>query len=334
MKSSSLNSMSSLIVVLLVVLIPLNLGLVPGRAQGRAQGNLTPIILIYTGVNDDYAEMLASLIKEDDGVEADVFVTADSEMISLGASLPNTMCIVVHADNAAEMAGLEESLLVFFEDGGGLIGMKDACYLPSAGELAAQVFPTFANFSVRETSPNGWARTYLRDESTEINSDLPESFELMSMGTYFSADGNGGYLQVPGDYAVLFRDQETSSPQVLVNENEKGGRSVAFPGTWVVSTSRIAVYYGNLVANENFAKLFTNSVNWAKGSTRFISLSEEWVGRLQEVEDQRLQLVEEAEERKRKESARKTYTLIGLWAMGLIASGLITRRIILSPDSE
>ena len=76
-----------------------------GEALGDA-GGLGPIILVYTGVNDAYGEILASLIRESDVMDVtgiEIFVTADPEMVSLGASLPNTACIVVNADNAAEI---------------------------------------------------------------------------------------------------------------------------------------------------------------------------------------------------------------------------------------
>ena len=321
--------------VLLYICLATSQGLFEeGGSQLRTQGgalNMTPIIIVYTGVNDDYGEMLASLIREEDVSGADVFVTADPELVSLGASLPNTVCIVVHADNAAEMTGLEESLSTYFIKGGGVIGMKDACYLSSSGDLATRVFPTYANFSVKETHPDKWARTYLRNEVKTINSDLPESFTVMSMGTYFSADIEGEYLEVPGEWSVLYRDSETSSPQVLAYETEGGGRSVAFPGIWVVSTSRLPVYYGNLVKNEDFAELFTNSVRWAGESSRYTRLSGEWSNRLEKVTESREKLVEEAEERMNTRSSRRTYTLLGLWTLGLVTSTLITWKLIIHP---
>jgi len=302
-----------------------------GSGLGESGVDLTPIIIIYTGVNDDYGEMLASLVREEDVLGAEVFVTADPELASLGASLPNTACIVVHADNAAEMTGLEESLSTYFLGGGGVVGLKDACFLPSSGELARRVFPTYANFSISETRPDGWARTYFRDDLTVINSGLPESFTVMTMGTYFSADAEGTYLEVLGDWSVLYRDGDTSSPQVIAYEGEGGGRSVAFPGTWVVSTSRLPVYYGNLVVNEDFAELFCNSVRWAAESSRYTRLSGEWSNRLVNVSESRERMVKEAEERIKAGSSKRTYTLLLLWALGLVASALIGWRLVMRP---
>jgi hypothetical protein len=331
-------------IMLLLFLVAMNpypagdwaMGQGAGEALGDA-GGLAPIILVYTGVNDEYGEILASLIRESDVMDVtgvEIFVTADPEMVSLGASLPNTACIVVNADNEAEMAGLEESLLTYFEDGGGLVGFKDACFLPSAGRLAVDVFPVFANHSVKETRPDMWTRVFVRDDVMEVNSGLQESFALMSMGTYFSADDGGGYLEVPGDWSVLYRDGETSSPQVVAYEGEGGGRSVAFPGIWVVGTPRLAIYYGNLAANEAFVTLFTRSVRWAMESGRYAEWSGQWSDRLRELDDGREELAGEAAERGRERSSRRIYTLVAAWGVGLLVSALVSWRFILSPGQE
>jgi hypothetical protein len=338
--ASSRNARIALLLVLLAVNPYPASNWASGQGTGDSLGDigrLSPIILVYTGVNYEYGEILASLIREsglEDVTGAEIFVTADPEMVSLGASLPNTACIVVNADNAAEMAGLEESLLTYFGDGGGLVGFKDACFLPSAGRLAVDVFPVFANHSVKETRPDMWSRVFVIDDVMEVNSGLPESFTLMSMGAYFSADDGGGYLEVPGDWSVLYRDGETSSPQVVAHEGDGGGRSVAFPGIWVVSTPRLAIYYGNLAANEAFVTLFTRSVRWAMEGGRFAAWSGEWPDRLKEVREAREELVEEAEERRGERSSSRIYLLVAAWGAGLMVCALVSWRFILSPVPE
>ncbi len=320
-----------LTVAALLILVAPTAGI--GLAAGLS--GQAPCILVYAGANVGYAEMLASLIRSDYRIKAEVLVASDPEVVSLMAALPTTQSMIIHADNAAEIAALEVSLLNYFRGGGGLIGMKDACYGSSAGRLATEVFPTHANVSVAETSPSRWARTYARRDEMEINSRLSERFQLFSMGTYFSGDRNGQYVEVPGEYVVLYTDQETGSPMVLINGNQAGGRSVAFPGIWVSGVSRLDTYYGKLVANEDFAKMFTNSVLWVQGATRFSDLMGTWNERLEEVEDHRLRLAEEALEGTRKESMRRTVILAGLWAAGLAASGIIVKKTILPrPDAR
>jgi hypothetical protein len=156
------------------------------------------------------------------------------------------------------------------------------------------------------------------------------------MGTYFSADDGGGYLEVPGDWSVLYRDGETSSPQVVAyeGEGEGGGRSVAFPGIWVVGTPRLAIYYGNLAANEAFVTLFTRSVRWAMESGRYAEWSGQWSDRLRELDDGREELAGEAAERGRERSSRRIYTLVAAWGVGLLVSALVSWRFILSPGQE
>ncbi len=299
-----------------------------------ADEGITPTILLYSGTDPGFANMLATLIEEDERIDSKTRVVTSPDIIGLATALPQTECVVIYSANKAEIGGLETNLLSFFEQGGGVVGMREVCFESSAGELATKVFPIFGNASVKQLNPSEFrARNYVADDTVgEINSGLPGSFPLLSMGTYFSGDSENMYVEVPGDYQVPYRDDETGSPLVATLQSEKGGRSVALPGIWVIPVSRVDVYYGNLVADENFVKLFTNSVLWAaKGSSRFGEVSQGLEEKIEEAKGKQEKLKEEAEKARRRERTQRTLILIAIWAVGLLASGLVIKKLILVP---
>lgn len=297
-------------------------------------GELKPVILVYTGNDPGFAEMLGDVIEADDAIASEVQVVETPDILSVAAALPQTECIIVYASNQAEMEGLEDPLIAFFEQGGGLIGMRDICYEPYAADLAVEVFPTHANDSVQQLSPRETrARTYVLEEDSEITSGLPEQFPLLSMGTYFSADSEGNYLEIRDvEYEVAYVDQETGSPLVLAYVNEHGGRSVALPGIWTIPNARVDIYYGNLLQDENFVNLFSNMVLWAaKGSSRFPGIQPDLQEKIEEAKGRADRLKEEAEEARRRENTRQLIFLVAIWAGGLLVCGVIIKKMILVP---
>ncbi len=292
-----------------------------------------PVVIIYTGGNTAFAEMLAALIEEDERIDSEIEIVSSAEVLIMASVLPTTECIVIHSAQETEVKGLAPSLTNFIRDGGGLVGMTEVCYEPSGQGLATTVFPIFGNASAHQKTPAvGRVRVCVKDQSTEINADLPETFPLVSMGTYYSADTEGNYVEVPGDYEVAYRDQEVGCPLVLTYETEGEGRSVSLPGIWVVSHPRVDVYFGNLVADENFVKLFTNSVYWAaKGSGRFPKVSQDLAQKIEDAKKSQDKIKEEAEKAKRRESTQRNIILAVVWGIGLVACGIIVWKIVLAP---
>jgi len=313
------------------------LALLALAVSARAETNVTPTILVYSGTDSGFAKMLAALIQQDDRIDAKVEVVTTPDVLSIATALPQTECVVVYISNRAEIEGLEAPLASFFEVGGGLVGMRDVCYKSTAGRLATDVFPIYGNKSVQQYSPREKrARTYIQSDVTEINKDVPESFELISMGTYYSSDAQGSYLKVPGDYSVLYKDNETGSPLVVAYQNEEGGRSVALPGIWIVSSPRVDIYYGHLVEDQNFARLFTNSVLWAaQGSSHFSNVKKDLSTKIEEAKTRQQRLKEQAEEAEKRQNLRRVLLLSGLWIVGLLTCGIIVKKLILAPiESE
>jgi len=292
-----------------------------------------PTIVIYTGADTVFAKMLANLTRQDSRIESDTRVVNSPDLLALATSLPSTECIIIYASNKNELEGLSSALTRFYQGGGAVIGLREACYQPSAGDLATLVFPTYANASRQQyASGQKRVRNYTKAQSTQINSDLPDEFPLVSAGFYFCAYADGTYAEVPGNYTVLFTDGETGAPIVLTQESPKGGRSVAFPGVWVISSPRVDVYYGRLVEDANFTRLFSNALLWAaKGSTHYSQVTQDLDTKLEIARSKQQKLIEQAEEARRRENTRRIIFLLVVWAAGLIACAVIVKKIVLAP---
>jgi len=292
-----------------------------------------PTVVIYTGVDTVFARMLANLTKKDSRIGSETRVVGSPDLLALAAALPGTECIVAYASNKNELEGLSSALTRFYQGGGAVIGLREICYQPSAGDLATLVFPTYANASRQQyASGQKRVRNYTKDQSAEINSDLPDEFPLVSAGFYLCAYANGTYAEVPGNYTVLYRDGETGAPIVLTQESPGGGRSVAFPGIWVISSTRVDVYYGRLLEDGNFTRLFSNALLWAaKGSTHYKEVSQDLDAKLEVARSKQQRLVEQAEKARRRENTRRIIFLLAVWAAGLLACAVIVRKIILAP---
>jgi hypothetical protein len=289
-----------------------------------------PVIMVYAAGDQVFGEMLADAIRSDSRIDSEVEVVPNPGLIMMATVLPTTECIVMYCNHKSQVTGLGPSLKVFIEEGGALVGMTETCYEPSAGEIATDIFPVYGNASVQEMKPG--RRTYVRDADLEICAGLPESFELISFGTYFPADEEGNYIEVPGDQRVAYRDQEIGSPLVTVYETGSGGRSVGLPGIWVVSNQRVDVYYGNLLADENFVKLLTNCVYWAaKGSSRFAEVGDDLSRKIEEAETLQDRLRKESEDAARKARMGRLVVLAIIWIIGLASCAIVAKRVVLSP---
>jgi len=301
-----------------------------------AESSVEPSIIVYSGTDSGFAEMLAQLILDDPRIDSQVRVVTSPDIIALASSLPQTECIIIYTANKVEIEGLESNLISYFEQGGGLVGMREICSTEAAGRLAMDVFPTYANGSATQLNPRETRiRVHVADDDTDINEGLPGNFPLLSMGTYFSADSENNYLPVSGDYMVPFRDEETGSPLVLAYENEQGGRSVAFPGVWVIPSERLDVYYGKLVAEPNFVKLFTNSVLWAaKGSTRFNEVQKDLDVKIEDAKGKQDRLRQEAEDARKREENQRLMMLIGIWVAGILVCAVVVKKLVLAPIED
>jgi hypothetical protein len=295
-----------------------------------------PTIVVYSGTDSGFAAILAELIENDTRINSQTRVVNSLDLITLATALPQTEAIIIYASSKAEIEGLDQALPSYFQQGGGLIGMREPCYVPSAPTLATEVFQVQANTSIRQLSPaEKRVRTYTTQENTEINDGLPQTFELLSMGTYYTGDAEGNYINIHQEYTIPYKDQGTGSPLVLTYQNQQGGRTTAMPGVWAIPSARLDVYYGKIAAQPDFARLFTNIVLWtAKGSTRYNQVQQDLDQKIQEVKTRKDRLQEEAEKARKKEQTQRLILLTTIWAAGLAACAIITKKIILTPITE
>ncbi len=297
--------------------------------------DLNPKIVVYGGTNQEFAEMLASVINNDTRIEAETLVASTPKGVSLATALPNLRCIVIFSDNAKDLSGFKSSLIPFFEEGGGLVGIKEICYIPSAEELAKSVFPIYGNATEKELSPRKTrTRTYVVEEETEITENLPDNFEILSMGTYYSANEEGEYVEIGGSKTVVYRDGEVGCPLVVTNQSEKGGRSVSLPGIMVVSVPRVDVYYGNIVQDEEFVTLFTNSVLWASGNARSQYMESDLSQRIEDADNRYEELKKAASESEKERNQSRLTMLLLVWALGIAFCGVVAWKIILPSPGE
>jgi hypothetical protein len=297
-----------------------------------AAADLEPVIVVYSGGTPELGELLASLIESDDRLDARVLIARSPGEVVLAAVTPATQCIVIYAEHKDYVSELDPALVPYFEEGGGLVGIMEPCYEPSAPGLATRVFPVFGNSSDRELSmKERRTRTYILEEASEIASGLPETFQILSIGTYLSADDEGKHVRVPGDYVVVYRDNATGCPLVIAHESHAGGRSVAFPGIMLAKVPRLDVYYGNLVLEEEFVKVFTNSVAWAAGNARIKRVEEGLAEAMVEQEDRIRQLLDEAEKTRRSKATGRMVGILLLWAGGLVSIGVVLKKLVLVP---
>jgi hypothetical protein len=295
-----------------------------------------PTIVVYSGSDSGFAEILAELIQNDTRINSQTRVVNSPDLITLATALPQTEAIILYTSSKVEIEGLDQALTSFLQQGGGLIGIREPCYTPSAPILATQVFPIQANTSIQQLNPREKrVRTYTTQQNTEINQDLPQTFELLSMGTYYTGDTEGNYINIHQQHTIPYKDQETGSPLLLTYENEQGGRTTAMPGIWAIPSERLDVYYGKIAAQPNFAKLFTNTVLWtAKGSTRYNQVQQDLDQKIQDAKTKKDRLQEEAEKARKKEQTQRLILLTAIWATGLIACAAITKKLILTPITE
>jgi len=325
--------------VKLLFALLLALSTLVAQCGGSQDVNVTPIIYLYAPGDRTFAGMLASLIGNDtrirqSGAKVELLDT-QSEVI-WATALPNTACLVIYSDNARQLEGLETPLLAFFKNGGGLLGIREICFKHRGLErLVSVVFPTFANGSIKQTgTAKRRVRTYVAVEPGEIGEELPDRFDLVSMGTYYCADQDGNYLRIPSNYQVAYMDEEIGAPLVVVAESDRGGRSVGMPGIWVVKASRVDIYYGNLVSDENFVRLFTNSVVWAMESSWFRDKGLNMHRRMAQMIEKEETLAKDLERIERTKKGRRTIVLAVLWVIGLAACAVIARNTILVPLEE
>jgi len=292
-----------------------------------------PVVLVYAGRLPGYADALAGIINET-GTRT-IVVWCDSVLRGL-ANLPQVGCIVIPALNPSDFDFLREFTPVlqrYFEEGGSLVGLSASCSQDLEG-LATAIFPIRGNATGKGKSIGGiHGSTYvLSDALGEITGGLPSEF-VITQSDYTCQSSQSGPIPPSsdvGELSILYREQSTGIPLLVVLEREGGGRSVSLPGCYVAVVERLPFYWGKLVQQAEFQELLRRSVAWAMaGSKRHDQLTESWEQSLKAEAERRSQIAEAGEQSQAKSRQRRLLLLVGLWAVGLVFQGFLVIRFII-----
>lgn len=250
--------------VLVPILLLFLLVLPSSAAQGP--GNETrPLILIFCQKQPRYGEELARLLSEDPRIDAEILVLTSPDLFKTMLYFPYVK-IVVTAFNQEQDGGLGPHLENFFSNGGGIIGMGYAGCRTTTGNASESIFALNASYC--QTGRYDPHRKRFRqilhvDELHEINDGVGDYTALTkSVIMRLNITSNKLLPMTPqGETTVLYRETVHGAPAVVVHKGS--GVSVTFACFAADDFERGPTYFGHFTQQEEFRKLFTNSVYWA-----------------------------------------------------------------------
>ncbi len=297
---------------------------------------------------NEYANGLAEIILNDTSLELQpVVVETFGDFVEYMA-YPQTYVGVVslYQQKVAEGQGaalvgfkasisedLQAAMIEIFDRGVGLIGIGDVAF---GADLSRDVFPVFANM----TSPGQLGivdgkllkgHSYVISDATHpIAEGLPDEMFFSDVELYW-CDAPGPSPPVPpeGEAAFVYETKESNSgyedqmvPAVIAYE--RVGRSVTLPAFGLTERGGPDDYSG-VVYDPNFQRLFRNSIEWAAARGRETSEQrmQEAKAKIDELEDRKSEIEEEASDWRRKRSQQRMIRLAVLTALGLVGIGVV-----------
>ncbi len=298
----------------------------------------SPIILIYCGPTMEWGEALADIIRDTGQFEAEIQLVDDRQIYETVVNFPRVQAVIVCPITRlqATLEDISDMTIAYFEDGGAVIGLGDACTSRYAPQLGPSVFSIGGNRSLRSQTVDG--RTvfeYVKKESLEeINGGLPSKLYMEGYLAFYSSDRSGNYVEIPapGTRHVLY-EGDKGAPLIVAHELADGGASVAFPGLTVQDNPDRNNYFGYLTEREEFRELFINSLSWTiDNSPRYSRLKEISEEALSDEVSRRADLAQEAEELQNRIEKRRLLRLGFLWAVGIAVSLVIVFKVVLIRD--
>jgi hypothetical protein len=292
-----------------------------------------PIVIVYTGRMPEFGAALAEIVEET-GTRTLVAKT-DSVLRGL-ISLPQVRCVVVATQNPSDFGFLSQfsSVLVdYFRDGGSLVGIGPCCSM-RIEELATTVFPIMGNASGRGRPIEGvhGSRYVLAQPLASVTDQLPESFAI--------TQNEFDYLRIDSapvdpssdldETEVIYREEETGAPMVVILEGSEGGRTVSWPGCYVVDVERLPFYWGRLVEQEEFRRLLVGLLDWAmEGNSRYDERAPSAQMDLQAEAERLDEVMEDGEDLRRRSERGRLYTLLILWSIAIVFQGFLVVKFLL-----
>lgn len=325
-----------------------------------AQEEAKPVILLYHGPKVGtqdlrvYGQALADLINSDSRMtdKAEIVLVGDQDLMNTLLYFPQVKCAVVALTTWELKADrIVPSLLWYFNEGGGVVGLGNAGHGEVTKILNGSVFPIFGNqyLMVKPSifiDPDTGKRVILREtgykkvNDHEIAQGVESEFALQDkrfvihMNTSMSPPKYLAIQPEKGDYTMVYSDDDIGAPLVVIYE--ENGTSVTFAGTDQISINDVDdSYYGNFLDDENFKTMFQNSVYyvWSK-ETKYenaMARATEEFNKMQQEEDDLKARVEESQ---KKEKNAKLLRSVLLIVVGVVLIVVISYFCFLVPARE
>ncbi len=311
--------------------------LVPGNpSEGPTIPSEGPIILVYSGSMPGWGSALCEILNGDPRADYRCVAIQERDTFSLLLFLPRTQGIILASSVAADVKGLSAMVEDFMIQGGAVIGFSACVDVRNELEMASRVFPFFANRTMgSERVDNVPMNAYVvRDANSRINEDMPQSFRLIGELLLLSAGPGDEVLNIvpeEGEAMVFYEEAQTRAPLVIGYQRPGSGRSVGFAGCRVNEVQRLASFYGNLAAQEEFVQLIRNAVLWAtEGSPRYTHLGPSWRLMLEAEAGRREEAVLRAAEVQSRRNMRRMLILVSLWTGAILVCAIVIKGCALS----
>jgi hypothetical protein len=318
----------------ILVVLPLALCTIVLLLPSVASEGPSPTILVYAHGLPNFREAMVEELRKDERIAEEVIAVESAGMLRTLLRLPNIKAVVMAGGDMPMFTALENSILQFFDEGGGLVAFHDFGNTIMAGTMAETVFPLRANSTKMGKMKEGKMQHELvRQDIMEINREGPSGFPLFDHEINLAWDANDGscvyHPPSQGEHWVLYGDAEYEAPVILAYKNI--GLSVAFANGDVSDSAADRFrYFGNFFFDESFLTLFLNSVAWVKnGETRTESLEQE-LAALEAEEQERQDFLSQADRERRSRrlgalAIRTVLTLMGLVGIVIAYMFLIRR---------
>jgi len=186
--------------------------------RGLSDPATRPLILIYTPEQPGYGNALASMIAEDDRLDADILVLQSQDLFRSMIYLPYVKVIVVSLFKENPPQEWGEDINWFFGQGGGVVGLGFAGSCRATGNASRLAFPLFANESRAgsyDPRKKSFTITFVKGQPHEISEGLSD-FSINAQKICLSwRVAERRYLpQKPdrGSWTVLYRDSAYGAP--------------------------------------------------------------------------------------------------------------------------
>jgi hypothetical protein len=283
--------------------------------------------------------------------KAEIVLVGDQDLMNTLLYFPQVKAVVVYLTTWELNANrIVPSLLWYFNEGGGIVGIGNAGHGDVTNILNGSVFPIFGNQyeqvtptfyckndvtgeEVQTPTPRcqaGWTRVlkrvtlYQKENDHEIAAGVDSDFSMASARYIIHKDTSVVPPQfewlkpTKGSYTMVFKDPRNEAPLVVVYEEK--GTSVTFAGGDQISVrEEDDTYFGTFVDDPNFRKLLQNSVYYAwNKETKYEEAMTNAKAEFAKMEQEKKDLAQRVEDSQKSERTSKLLRSVLLIVVGLV----------------